>query len=104
MAAVDELATRIAREHGKPDQSEEARMAAEAEVRILRIRAARARLLDLMADDSATNAKQLQSESRLRHSSHRAACPLRPVQRSDGRTRLTQAISDLLICERYPSC
>jgi hypothetical protein len=61
MAAVDELAKRIAREHGKPDQSEEARMAAEAEVRILRVRAARASLLELMADDSTTNAKQLQS-------------------------------------------
>jgi hypothetical protein len=44
---ADRLAKRIAGDHGKPDNCFEARTVAEAELTILRVRMARAKLLDL---------------------------------------------------------
>jgi hypothetical protein len=103
MAAVDELAKRIAREHGKPDQSEEARMAAEAEVRILRVRGARASLLDLIADDSATKAKQLQSVKSVTTFLASGHVPRRPHSVDPGNFGLAylRALTELLRLDRY---
>jgi hypothetical protein len=52
---TDQLATRIAREHGKSDDCFEARTMAEAELIILTARAARARLLDDTSSEVAPN-------------------------------------------------
>ena len=58
LSEADGLTKRIAREHGKQDNCFEARIVAEAELTILRVRIARATLLDLNAVNSAANAKR----------------------------------------------
>jgi hypothetical protein len=59
---ADSLAKRIAREHGKQDNCFEAATIAEAELTILRVRTARAQLLDLNTVSSA-NASQSVADS-----------------------------------------
>src|SRR5262245_40617269 len=61
LSEADSLTKRIAREHGKQDDCFEARIVAEAELTILRVRTARATLLDLNAANSAANAKRPES-------------------------------------------
>ena len=52
---TDQLARRIAHEHGKPDDCFESRTIADAEQIILSARAARAQLLDITSSELATN-------------------------------------------------
>src|SRR6516164_3193920 len=57
VAETDQLARRIAREHGKPDNCFESRTIAEAELIILSARAVRAQLLDTTSSELAPDTK-----------------------------------------------
>ena len=97
-AKTEELARRIAREHGKPEDAIEAKIVAEADMEILKIRALRAKLLDAIPiDDNAD------SRDEVLPNAARATDQL--VRRSTEQSNLTLSyldeIQQLLALDRY---
>src|SRR5215831_7085762 len=72
VAETDQLARRIAREHGKPDDCFESRTIAEAELIILSARAVRAQLLDTTSSEPAPDTKA--DDGRHSEFSRRGSC------------------------------
>jgi hypothetical protein len=97
-AETEELAIRIAREHGKPDHAIEARTIAEAEVTILRIRAIRANLFDAIAIDepACTGQQSLHHPVRATRRSGR-----QQVEPSNPNQAYLRAIPELFKLDRY---
>ena len=102
LSEADGLTKRIAREHGKQDNCFEARIVAEAELTILRVRIARATLLDLNAVTSAANAKRPESGQSVAPDPIPMPATSRPaVGLDDMAHAYLRALPDIMKLDRY---
>jgi len=102
LSDADGLTKRIAREHGKQDDCFEARIVAEAELTILRVRTARATLLDLNAINPTANAKRPESGQSIAPDRLPIPATSRPALGLDDMAHAyLRALPDLMKLDRY---
>jgi hypothetical protein len=98
-ARTEELAKRIAREHGKPENSIEARTIAEADMAILKIRTLRAKLLNAIPTDDKAGESNRDSPDAVRVVPH--ASIRRAAEQSVVPSSYLNEIQQLLALDRY---